>query len=166
MATSEERQKILEMVAGGKISAQEAASLLNAGLRGPEEEEETGSSAPEAPAAPQAPVAEHPLEKGADLPAPADDEQRRVKETSGSTPTSPSWLRVRINDLDSGRSKVSVNIPLGLMKAGLQLGHSFAPGLGDVDWHHFSETLTKDGGGLLVEVQDEDDGEHVRIFIE
>ena len=142
MATAEERQKILEMVAAGKITAQEAAALLNpAG----ETEKGTTAAAGEA-AAPDAPVA--------------------VEKEKAPAGSGPSWLRIQVNDSASGRSKVSVNIPLRLMKAGLQIGSSFAPELRNVDWDRLSTSLAEGDGGLLVEVQDEEDGEHVRIFVE
>lgn len=151
MATAEERQKILEMVAAGKITAQEAAALLNpAG----EMEQEAPVAAGEA-AAPEASA----VAKAAETPVAAEKE----KAPAGS---GPSWLRIQVSDSVSGRSKVSVNIPLRLMKAGLQIGSSFAPELRNVDWDRLSTSLAEGDGGLLVEVQDEEDGEHVRIFVE
>ena len=150
MATAEERQKILEMVAAGKITAQEAAALLNpAGeAEAQPEPEAMSASAPEATAVTkaEAPVA--------------------VEKEKAPAPSGPSWLRIQVNDSASGRSKVSVNIPLRLMKAGLQIGSSFAPELRNVDWDRLSTSLAEGDGGLLVEVQDEEDGEHVRIFVE
>jgi hypothetical protein len=144
MATAEERQKILEMVAAGKLSAEEAAALLTAETP-PEKEAEKATESVVPEAAPLKPAAEK-------EPAPAG--------------SGPSWLRIQVDDLASGRSKVKVNIPLHLMKAGLALGRSFAPELRDVDWDHLSTSLAEGAGGLLVEVQDDEDGEHVRIFVE
>lgn len=152
MATVEERHKILELVAAGKLSAQEAASLLNAPVP-----EEDGEQMPELPAETPAAAA------ASKMP------ERRVvaaKETERERTGGPSWLRVRVRDLASGRNKVSVNIPLRLMRVGLQLGSSFAPELRNVDWETLSTSLAEGEGGLLVEVHDEEDGEHVRIFIE
>lgn len=155
MATAEERQKILEMVATGKISAQEAAALLNPAGETPEPPQGTGAEAMvDAPSASAEPL----KETAADAPASV----QKVA-TSGA---GPSWLRIRVDDIASGRSKVSVNIPLRLMKVGLQLGSNFAPELRNVDWDRLSTSLAEGEGGLLVEVQDEEDGEHVRIFVE
>lgn len=154
MATVEERHKILEMVAEGKISAQEAASLLSATAAKEVEEE-----VPEAQEVSLSEPAESLTQPEKLAPAAA-------KEREHEAPAGPSWLRVRVSDLASGRNKVSVNIPLRLMRAGLQLGSSFAPELRNVDWERFSASLAEGEGGLLVEVQDEEDGEHVRIFIE
>ena len=153
MATAEERHKILEMVAAGKISAEEAAKMLSAT---PETEagpppQEAATAVASPPPVPEAPTAP---------PAPAS------KEKKGEAGSGPSWLRVRITDSGSGRNKVSVNIPLRLMKVGLQLGGNFAPELRDFDWDTLSTALAEGEGGLLVEVQDEEDGEHVRVFVE
>lgn len=152
MATVEERHKILEMVAGGKISAQEAAALLNAAAEGGEEVLE----APEMSLPDPTPVPAKEAERSA-----ATAKEREHKPAAG-----PSWLRVRITDLASGHNRVSVNIPLQLMHVGLQIGSSFVPELRNVDWGSLSTSLAAGEGGLLVEVQDEEDSEQVRIFIE
>ena len=158
MATAEERQKILEMVAAGQLGAGEAADLL----KGPHAQDvepatepaQVGADAPAEPKVPTKPEA----------PARPDDP---VREAAGDSPSGgPRWLKVRVGDLKSGRRKVSVNIPLGLMKFGLQVGRSFAPGLRDVDWEELSATLDTGEGGLLVDVQDEEDEERVQIYVE
>ena len=146
MATAEERRKILEMVAGGKISAGEAAELLGSMPR--EEVEPEAPQAPEPPAAPDAPEA---------VPA------TKVPTAGGG---SPRWLHVQVSDLKSGKRKVSVNIPLRLVKFGMKLGRGFAPELDELDWASLSDTLASGEGGVLVDVQDEEDGEHVKIYVD
>ena len=37
------------------------------------------------------------------------------------------WLRVRVTDRLSGRTKVNVNLPIGLVDVGLKMGARFAP---------------------------------------
>src|SRR5512140_642906 len=41
--------------------------------------------------------------------------------------TSGKWFRVRVTDLRTGRRKVNVNIPLGLVDVGMKMGAKFAP---------------------------------------
>ncbi len=78
----------------------------------------------------------------------------------------PRWFRVRVTDLVSGKTKVSVNIPFGLMEWGLQIGAQFAPEVGNLDFEQLKEMLQSGVEGKIVDVIDEEDGEHVEIFIE
>ena len=43
------------------------------------------------------------------------------------------WFRVRVTDMVTGKTKTSVNIPLGLMEWGLQIGAQFAPEVASID---------------------------------
>jgi hypothetical protein len=76
------------------------------------------------------------------------------------------WLRVRVTNLDTGRRKVSVNLPLGLMKWGLSLGTHFAPELDGIDFDELITDIDQYAEGFLVEVEDTDDNERVEVYIE
>ncbi len=76
------------------------------------------------------------------------------------------WLRVRVSDMKSGRSKATINIPLALMEWGLKIGAQFAPEVADIDLTLLREMLEKGSVGKIVDAVDEEDGEHVEIFIE
>jgi hypothetical protein len=79
----------------------------------------------------------------------------------------PQWFRIRVTHIASGRTKATVNIPLALAEWGLQIGARFAPEVGDIDLAELSRLLNEKGTeGKIVDVVDEDDGEHVEIFIE
>lgn len=81
--------------------------------------------------------------------------------------STPRWLRVRVTDLDSGRSKATVNIPFGLMDWGLRIGAQFAPEVGSYDLQELSRLLREEGvQGKIVDVVDEEDREHVEIYVE
>jgi hypothetical protein len=81
--------------------------------------------------------------------------------------TSGKWFRVRVTDLKSGRRKVNVNIPLGLVDIGLKMGAKFAPaGLEGLDANQIIAAIKSGGEGKVVDVEDEEDGEHVEVFIE
>ncbi len=86
---------------------------------------------------------------------------------SASPATSGKWFRVRVTDLKSGRRKVNVNIPLSLVDVGLKMGAKFAPaGLEGLDMNQVIAAIKTGGEGKIVDVQDEEDGEHVEVFIE
>lgn len=78
----------------------------------------------------------------------------------------PRWFRVRVTDLVNGKTKVSVNIPIGLMEWGMQIGAHFAPEVENLDFEQIKGMLQSGVEGKVVDVIDEEDGEHVEIFIE
>ena len=75
-------------------------------------------------------------------------------------------LRVRVTDTRTGRSKASVQIPLALVDAGLKIGAHFAPEVEGVDMTNVMEALRMGVTGKIIDVTDEEDGEHVEIFVE
>jgi hypothetical protein len=75
-------------------------------------------------------------------------------------------LRVRVTDRVSGTKKVSVRIPVGIMKWGLAVGSRFAPGLDDLDWDEMMTDLDQYADGRLVEVENAVGSERVEIYIE
>ena len=95
MATSEERVKILKMVQDGKLTAEQAAELL-----------QVLDDKPAAHAGPGMP------------PMP---------------PFSPAagrggrWFRVRVTDTNTGKVRVNVRMPVGMLSAGMKMGMRFSP---------------------------------------
>jgi len=76
------------------------------------------------------------------------------------------WLRVRVTDMATGRAKVNVNLPLGLMDAGLRIGAQYAPELHGLNLDQIIAEVKSGTSGKIIDVIDEEDGEHVEIFIE
>ena len=76
------------------------------------------------------------------------------------------WFRVRVTDLASGKPKVNVNIPMGLVNVGIKMGARFAPGLEAEQMQAVADALKTGAVGKIVDVTDEEDGEHVEIFVE
>lgn len=123
MAGSEERLRILQMVADGRITAEEGARLLEA-LRATE------------PATPPPP------------------------------PAPPRWLRVRVTDLSSGRDRVNINIPVGLVDVGLKMGARFVDESAGIDPTELTRAIQSGRRGKLLEVENPTEGERVEIFLE
>ena len=105
-------------------------------------------------------------EEGSKLLSALGDNQKPSRVPSARAAGEPRWFRVRVTDLVTGKTKVSVNIPFGLMEWGLQIGAQFAPEVGDLDFEQLKEMLQSGFEGKVVDVIDEEDGEHVEIFIE
>ncbi len=76
------------------------------------------------------------------------------------------WLRVRVTDIATGRSKATVQIPLGLIDAGMKIGAHFAPEVEGVDLSHVMEAVRSGMTGKIIDVTDDEDGEHVEIYVE
>jgi len=87
----------------------------------------------------------------------------------GALPRGPGaahWLRIRVTDVATGRSKASVQIPLTLVDAGMKIGAHFAPEVEGVDMSNVMDALRAGVTGKIIDVVDDEDGEHVEIFVE
>lgn len=139
--TEDERREILRLVADGKMTADEAARLLSgAAWKNPEANEEIAS-----------------LKESESAP----EQSSVLKERSNR----PSWLHVHVSDIDTGKSKVTVNVPLQLVKYGLSIGSRFSPEVAEVDWDDLTSMISQEKG-MLVDVQDDEDGERVQIYVD
>lgn len=79
------------------------------------------------------------------------------------------WLRVRVTEQATGKRKVSVNVPIGLVNVAMKIGAKFVPELDEMDSVHVAEAIEaiKSGAhGKIVEVEDDEDGDRVEIFVE
>jgi hypothetical protein len=76
------------------------------------------------------------------------------------------WLRIRVTDIRTGRSKASVQIPLALVDAGMKIGAHFAPEVEGVDMSNVMEAVRSGVTGKIIDVTDDEDGEHVEIYVE
>lgn len=81
-------------------------------------------------------------------------------------PGAPRWLRIRVTDMRTGRLKASVQIPMTLVDAGMKIGAHFAPEVEGVNMSNVMDALRAGMTGKIIDVVDEEDGEHVEIFVE
>jgi len=81
-------------------------------------------------------------------------------------PGAPRWLRIRVTDIRSGRSKASVQIPLALVDAGMKIGAHFAPEVEGVNMSNVMDAVRSGMTGKIIDVTDDEDGEHVEIYVE
>jgi hypothetical protein len=105
-------------------------------------------------------------EEGAQLLSVLTPKSDQPKKASGRTPSSQ-YLRVRVTDMTTGKAKVNVNVPMTLVDAGLNIAARFTPEMGDAQMMEaVKEALSENMQGKIVDVVDEEDREHVEIFIE
>lgn len=127
MVSSEERVKVLSMVAEGKITPEVAAELLKA----------------------------------------LDSADRPREPIRPSDPGRPGrYFRVTVTDTSTGRTRVNVRMPLGMVNAGMRMGMRVAPELEGLDSEQLIEALASGATGQIVDIYDDEDGEHVEVFIE
>ena len=104
-------------------------------------------------------------EEGAKLLAALSEGRRGPGGTSTSrTAGAGRWLRIRVTDIASGRSKASVQIPLGLIDAGMKIGAHFAPE--GMDMSAVMDAVRSGVTGKIIDVTDDEDGEHVEIYVD
>ena len=106
-------------------------------------------------------------EEGAKLLSALGESRARVTTSSITRgPGAARWLRVKVTDMSTGRSKATVQIPIGLLEAGMKIGAHFAPEVEGVDMSEIMEALRSGVTGKIVDVMDDEDGEHVEIYVE
>ena len=91
---------------------------------------------------------------------------RLVSSSGGLAASGAKTLRVRVTDVNTGRSKATVQIPIALIDAGMKIGAHFAPEIDGVDMSQLMEALRAGTTGKIIDVVDDEDGEHVEIFVE
>ncbi len=105
-------------------------------------------------------------EDGAKLLAALSEGRRGSASTMSRAAGAGRWLRIRVTDTVTGRSKASVQIPLGLIDAGMKIGAHFAPEVEGVDMSYVMDALRSGMTGKIIDVVDEEDGEHVEIYVD
>jgi len=126
---NEEKMMILKMLQEGKISANEAAILL--------ETLDSGSKKKE--------------------------DKKQVDE---SPKTEGKFFRVSITDTVTGRTRANIRLPLSVMGIGMRFGAHFAPQIDGVESEQLMDAIRNGQVGKIIDVFDDDDGEHVEIYIE
>lgn len=110
-------------------------------------------------------------DEAANLLAALETGAEKEKEDSQSSPLDQKarWLRIRVTDQTTGKKKVTVNVPVGLVNVAMKMGAKFVPELEEMDSDQIMEAIEaiKSGAhGKIVDVEDEEDGERVEIFVE
>src|SRR5512143_3222960 len=62
----------------------------------------------------------------------------------------PRWFRVRVTDTRSGKNKVNVNIPMGLVNVGLRMGARFAPNIDSVNYDDLMTAIKSGQSGKVL----------------
>ena len=126
---NEEKMMILKMLQEGKISADEAAKLLDSLDSGTKKKEDKKQV----------------------------DEPRKGE---------GKFFRVSITDTTTGKTRANIRMPLSVMGIGMKFGAHFSPQINGVESDQLMEAIRNGQVGKIIDVYDDDDGEHVEIYIE
>jgi hypothetical protein len=142
MATTEERMRVLRMVEEGKISAEQGARLLAAMVG-----EQSGAA--------------RSGRRGAAPP--------RAHEHATSA-SGPRVVRLRVTDASSGKARVNLTLPMGVVEFLMRTGRRFAPldlvDLPGLDLDELSEALAGGATGRVLDFYDQDEGHRVEVVVE
>jgi hypothetical protein len=117
------------MLEEGKITAEEAATLLSA------------------------------LEAG------AQKEQGEPKSTSSGSPKRHR-VRICVSDGATGKKKVDINFPIGIVKLAKRMGTKFTGNIEGINLDDIFEAVQQEVQGKIIDIQDDDEGKRVEIFVE
>lgn len=81
-------------------------------------------------------------------------------------PGGPRWLRVRVTDTASGKVRVNVRLPVTVLNAGVKLGARFSPDIKQEQMGEILDAIRAGEVGQVVDVYNDEDGEHVEVLLE
>ena len=88
------------------------------------------------------------------------------KQSDESRKTEGKFFRVSITDTITGRTRANIRMPLSVMGIGMKFGAHFAPQIDGVESEQLMDAIRNGQVGKIIDVFDDDDGEHVEIYIE
>lgn len=97
-------------------------------------------------------------------PTPATD--YRQESMPGISRKGPRFMRVRVTETATGKPRVNVRLPVSLVNAGLKMGARFSPEVQGLDMQELARFINSGETGQIVDVYDDEDGEHVEVFLE
>ncbi len=185
MVTSEERLKILTLIQDGKVTAAEGMRLLEAidstqktraelieSLKTSKQEikdsarkikEELRNADLESNSAKEKIRAEA-QEIKASIKEMKADIRKVVAESAGIK--SPRWVNIHVTDMNTGKARVNVRLPVGVVTAGIKMGARFAPEVEGLNSEVLMEMINTGQTGMVADICDKDDCEHVEVFLE
>lgn len=166
------RSEILQLLAEGKISAAEAMNMLDKQPTQPvsPSEGDAGPSLKEQEALPEKEDSLPAAKKSATL-----DEGSfggiTITEDDVFSPNKngerPRWLKIRVRKLSTGQNRATITLPIGLVSFGLGVARRFGADFDEAENVEEIWQLLKSGErGVIVDVEDEDDDEHVQIYLD
>ncbi len=76
------------------------------------------------------------------------------------------FFRIRVTDTNTGKTRVNVRLPISVVNSGLKMGARFAPEVNGLNSADLMQYIREGTIGKIVDVFDDEDGEHVEVFLE
>ena len=77
------------------------------------------------------------------------------------------WLVVKVTDMLTGKKKVNVRVPTALIRGASKIaGKTGKFNFGGVEIDNLEELLNSGMDGMIADVTDEEDNEHVEVYLE
>lgn len=76
------------------------------------------------------------------------------------------WFRLVVTDIKSGKMRVNLRLPVNLFNAGVKMGAKFAPQVEGLDTEQLLSYLRSGETGKIFEIDKDEDGEHIEVFLE
>lgn len=76
------------------------------------------------------------------------------------------YVRIRVTDTDSGKTRVNIRLPVSVVSAGLKMGARFSPEVEGLDMGQLMTFIRSGGTGQVIDIHDDEDGERVEVFVE
>ena len=76
------------------------------------------------------------------------------------------FFRVRVTDVETGKVRVNIRMPLSVVSAGIKMGMRFSPEIEGMPLDELQNFINNGMTGQVVDIIDEKDGEHVEVYIE
>jgi hypothetical protein len=89
-----------------------------------------------------------------------------VGQPSAQSDWSGRWLRVRVTNLSTRQPRVTVNLPIAWIMLGLQIGARYHPELAQIDVNEVLEAIRTGAEGRIVEVENEEEGERIEVYVD
>jgi len=78
----------------------------------------------------------------------------------------PHWMRIKVTDLKTGGNKVSVNLPMGLVRVGIRMGARFIPDDVNINYDNLLIAIRSGSLGKVIDIEDRNENERVEIWLE
>jgi hypothetical protein len=76
------------------------------------------------------------------------------------------FIRIRVTDTLTGKPRVNVRLPVGLINAGMKMGARLTPEIQGMDSQQIMQAIRSGETGTIVDIIHDEDHEHIEVMIE
>lgn len=76
------------------------------------------------------------------------------------------WIHVLVTDIDSGKARVNIRLPINLVNTGINMGAHLSTEINVLDTQQIKDYIKRGVTGQVLDVVDDEEGERVQIFLE